>query len=43
MEYELEFGLVGKLMDVVMVRTKWDAGFAGLKHYLETGQPPGKE
>jgi ligand-binding SRPBCC domain-containing protein len=47
-EYELKFGPVGKLMDVVMVRKKWDAGikgfFAGLKHYVETGQaPPGKE
>ncbi len=44
MEYELKFGLIGKLM----VRKKWDAGikcfFAGLKHYVETGQrPPGKE
>ena len=48
MEYELKFGLVGKLMDTIMVRKKWDAGikgfFAGLKHYVETGRrPPGKE
>jgi len=35
-------GPVGKLLDVVMVRKKWDAGiksfFEGLKHYVETGQ-----
>ncbi len=44
MEYELKFGPVGKLMDAMMVRKKWDAGvkgfFAGLKHYVETGQRP---
>ena len=44
MEYELKFGLVGKLMDAMMVRKKWDAGikgfFAGLKHYVETGRRP---
>ena len=48
MEYELKFGLVGTLMDAMMVRKKWDAGikgfFAGLKHYVETGRrPSGKE
>lgn len=48
MEYELKFGPVGKLLDALMVRRKWDAGikgfFAGLKHYVETGtRPPGKE
>lgn len=48
MEYELKFGLIGKLMDAMMVRRKWNDGikgfFAGLKHYVETGQrPPGKE
>jgi ligand-binding SRPBCC domain-containing protein len=48
MEYELKFGPIGKLMDAMMVRKKWDAGikgfFAGLKYYVETGQrPPGKE
>ena len=48
MEYELKFGLVGKLMNAMMVRKKWDAGikgfFAGLKDYVETGRrPPGKE
>jgi ligand-binding SRPBCC domain-containing protein len=47
MEYELKFGPLGKLMDALMVRKKWDAGikgfFAGLKHYVETGErPPGK-
>lgn len=44
MEYELKFGLVGRLMDAMMVRKKWDSGikgfFAGLKHYVETGRPP---
>ena len=48
MEYELKFGLIGKLMDAMMVRKKWDAGvkgfFAGLKDYVETGrQPSGKK
>ena len=42
MDYELEFGLLGKLMDAMMVRKKWDAGiksfFAGLKHYVEAEQ-----
>ena len=41
MEYELKFGAVGKLMDAMMVRKKWDAGikgfFAGLKKYVESG------
>ena len=40
MEYELKFGPIGRLMDAVMVRKKWDAGikrfFAGLKRYVET-------
>ena len=44
MEYELKFGPVGKVMDAIMVRKKWDAGikgfFAGLKHYVETGRRP---
>jgi ligand-binding SRPBCC domain-containing protein len=44
MEYELKFGLIGKLMDIVMVRSKWDAGiksfFVGLKYFVETGQRP---
>jgi ligand-binding SRPBCC domain-containing protein len=48
MEYELKFGPLGKLMDAMMVRRKWDAGikgfFSGLKHYVETGdRPRGKE
>jgi ligand-binding SRPBCC domain-containing protein len=42
MEYELKFGILGKLLDAVMVRRKWNAGiksfFAGLKHYVETGR-----
>jgi ligand-binding SRPBCC domain-containing protein len=41
MEYELKFGPIGKLMDTLMVRKKWDAGikgfFEGLKRYVETG------
>ncbi len=44
MQYELKFGLLGKLLDAVMVRRKWNAGIAGflsgLKRYAETGQPP---
>ena len=43
MEYELKFGAVGKLLDAVMVRRKWNAGIkgflTGLKRYAETGQP----
>ena len=42
MEYELKFGLLGKLLDAVMVRRKWNAGIkgflAGLKRYAETDQ-----
>ena len=41
MEYELKFGPLGKLLDALMVRRKWDAGikgfFAGLKRYVEAG------
>lgn len=29
MEYELKFGFVGKLMDAMMVRKKWDADIKG--------------
>ncbi len=47
MEYELKFGPIGKLMDAIMVRKKWNAGikgfFEGLKKYVETGErPPSK-
>ena len=47
MEYVLKFGPLGKVMDAVMVRKKWDVGikdfFVGLKGYVETGKrPPGK-
>ena len=42
MEYRLKFGPLGKLLDAMMVRRKWDAGiksfFAGLKRYVETGR-----
>jgi ligand-binding SRPBCC domain-containing protein len=41
MEYELKFGPLGKLMDAMMVRKKWNIGikgfFAGLKRYVEAG------
>jgi ligand-binding SRPBCC domain-containing protein len=44
MEYELKFGPIGKLMDAVMVRKKWNDGikgfFDGLKDYVETGRRP---
>ncbi len=48
LEYVLELGAIGKLMDAMMIRKKWDAGikgfFAGLKYYVETGlAPSGKE
>jgi uncharacterized protein YndB with AHSA1/START domain len=47
MEYELKFGVVGRLMDAMMVRKKWNDGikgfFAGLKRYVETdASRPGK-
>jgi hypothetical protein len=39
MEYELKFGPIGKVMDRLIVRRKWDAGikgfFVGLKKYVE--------
>ena len=42
MEYELKFGPLGKLLDAVMVRRKWNAGInaflSGLKRYAETEQ-----
>jgi hypothetical protein len=41
MEYVLKFGVMGKVMDAMMVRKKWDAGiksfFAGLKQHVEAG------
>jgi len=46
MEYELKFGPLGRLMDVVMVRKKWKIGiqgfFAGLKRYVEAGERPSR-
>ena len=47
MEYELKMGVLGKLMDALVVRRRWDAGikgfFSGLKRYVETGgAPPAK-
>lgn len=39
MEYELKYGALGRLLDRVVVRRKWDAGikgfFGGLKAYVE--------
>lgn len=39
MEYKVKFGLLGKLMDVMMIRKQSDTGikkfFAGLKEYVE--------
>lgn len=44
MEYQLKFGPVGRLLDAVMVRRRWNAGikgfFDGLKAYVETGRGP---
>jgi len=41
MEHELELGLLGRLMDLLGVGRKWDAGiegfFAGLKRHGESG------
>jgi len=43
MEYELKFGALGKLLDAVVVRRKWNAGikgfFSGLKRYAEADRP----
>ncbi|MBI3992726.1 MAG: SRPBCC family protein, partial [Candidatus Lambdaproteobacteria bacterium] len=40
LEYRLKFGLLGHLMDALMMRRKLDAGiddiFAGLKRYVES-------
>jgi len=42
MEYTVKFGLLGKLLDVLMIRKQSDAGikkfFEGLKSYLETNK-----
>jgi hypothetical protein len=42
MEYELKLGPLGKLLDAVMVRRKWNAGIqgflAGLKRFAEADQ-----
>ena len=38
-DYALKYGAVGALLDLLVVRRKWDAGvksfFAGLKKYVE--------
>ena len=46
MEYDLKFGPLGRLMDALVMRRKWDDGikafFAGLKNHVEAGRrPPG--
>jgi hypothetical protein len=45
MEYQLKFGALGKLLDAIFVRRKWNAGirgfFAGLKHYVEGSEGSG--
>jgi uncharacterized protein YndB with AHSA1/START domain len=47
MEYRLELGLLGRLLDALVVRRKWDAGihgfFSGLKRYVESGPQPARE
>jgi ligand-binding SRPBCC domain-containing protein len=39
MEYQLKFGVLGSLLDAVVVKRKWNAGirgfFGGLKRYVE--------
>ncbi|MBI3580024.1 MAG: SRPBCC family protein, partial [Ignavibacteriales bacterium] len=41
LEYQVKFGLLGKLMNALVMRKKLDAGiagvFAGLKNYVESG------
>ena len=46
MEYDLKFVSLGRLMDTLVMRRKWDDGikafFAGLKNHVEAGRrPPG--
>jgi ligand-binding SRPBCC domain-containing protein len=40
-EYQLKYGPIGKMLDALVVRRKWDAGiksfFAGLKRHVENG------
>ncbi len=47
MEYKLKFGPVGGLLDVLVVRRQFRKSvsgiLAGLKHYVETGEPVGVE
>jgi TfoX/Sxy family transcriptional regulator of competence genes/ligand-binding SRPBCC domain-containing protein len=42
MEYALKLGLIGKVLDALVVRRRWKAGidgfFAGLKEFVETGR-----
>ena len=42
MEYQLKFGVIGRLMDVLMVQRKWNSAIksflTALKRYVESGQ-----
>lgn len=46
MHYELKMGLLGRLLDALVVRRKWNAGirgfFAGLKRHVESGGGGGR-
>jgi len=41
-KFQNKFGTIGRLMDAMMLRKKWDAGikgfFGGLKQYVESSQ-----
>lgn len=43
MTYELKYKAIGRALDAVLLRRKWDAGIkaflAGLKEHVETAQP----
>ena len=44
MEYQLKWGVFGRLLDTMILRRKWDQGvkdfFTGLKKQVETGLSP---
>ena len=46
MEYELKFGPLGRFLDALVVKRKWNAGirsfFGGLKRYVEGGDAKGR-
>lgn len=47
MNYEVGMGVVGKMMDAVMVKRmnmkNWDGFVAGIRHHIETGEEVSKE